>query len=177
MATNTGAAGSTSGSGGGTTAAGNGAGSGGGTAACRNADVSVGLGAGGAAMSHDGQVLKFTDVSGHACTLQGYPGVAVVSGGRTLLNATRELNGYIGDQRQLSSAPVVTLQPGQSASAELEWEANAGEACYPSGSGLLTVTPPNTTKSASLRAITVGPDGACAGFDIHPVVAGVLAGG
>jgi hypothetical protein len=125
-------------------------------------------------MSHDGLVLKFTDVSGHACTLRGYPGAAVASGGTTLLNAARELNGYIGDQRQLTAAPLVTLQAGQSASAQLEWEANAGEPCYPNGSGTLVVTAPNTTKSTPLRAMTVGSSGTCAGFEIHPVVAGVL---
>ncbi|HEX4788864.1 MAG TPA: DUF4232 domain-containing protein [Actinospica sp.] len=158
------------------TAAGTRAAAAGGTAACANADVTVTVGTGDAAMSHDAQVLKFTNGSSHTCTLRGYPGAAVVGGGRTLLNATRQLNGYVGDERQLSSAPTVILAPGQTASAVLEWEANAGEKCYSNGSGNLVVTPPNTTESTSLRAVTVGSGGVCAGFEIHPVVPGVISG-
>jgi hypothetical protein len=128
-------------------------------------------------MNHDGQVLEFTNVSGHACTLHGYPGAAVIANGdgRTLVNATRELNGYIGDERQLSSAPLVTLKAGQSGSAVVEWVGDAGEPCYANGSGTLVVTPPNTTKSTSLRTITVGSSGLCANFEVHPVIPGVLA--
>lgn len=148
----------------------------GGVAACGNADIAVSLGPAGAAMNHAGQAAIFKNVSGHACTLQGYPGAAVISGSgsTTLVNATRQLNGYIGDMRQLSSVPLVTLQPGQSASAELEWLGDAGEQCYPNGSGELAVTPPNTTHTVSLRTVLVGTQGICAGFQVHPVVAGVL---
>ena len=171
---------SAAGAGGGTTAAA-GAGSSAASAhnnsaACANADIAVSLGHAGAAMNHDGQVVVFKNVSSRTCTLQGYPGAAVVSGSATLVNASRQLNGYIGDMRQLSSAPLVTLQPGQSASAEVEWEGNAGEQCYPNGSGKLVVTPPNTTKSTQLSAVTVGTQGMCAGFQVHPVVAGIISG-
>lgn len=176
-ATGTGAG---SGSTAGTTTAGN-AGTGaaagaGGNSACGNADIKVVLGRGGAAMSHDGQTLEFTNVSGHVCTLRGYPGVAVVASGKTLLNATRELNGYIGDEQQLSATPLVTLHPGQTASAELEWVANAGEPCYPDGAGTVLVTPPNTTASTPVRQLTIGSSGACANFQVHPVVAGIIPG-
>lgn len=143
---------------------------------CGNSDIAVSLGHAGAAMNHDGQVVVFKNVSGHTCSLRGYPGAAVMSGGNALVNATRELNGYIGDQRQLTSAPLVTLGPGQSASAELEWVGDAGEQCYPDGSGGLAVTPPNTTKSTSLMAVTVGSKGICSGFEVHPVVAGIISG-
>ena len=143
---------------------------------CANTDITVSLSGSDAAMNHAGQALKFTNVSAHTCTLHGYPGVAVVANGdgRTLVNATRALNGYIGDERQLSSAPVVTLQAGQSAGAVVEWVGDAGEQCYPNGSGTLLVTPPNTTKSTSLRTMLVGTSGVCAGFEVHPVVPGVL---
>jgi hypothetical protein len=159
-----------------TTAAGTQAAAAGGTPACGNADITVSLGTGDAAMSHDSQVLKFTNSSGRTCTLRGYPGASVIGGGRTLLDATRELNGYIGDERQLTSPPTVVLAPGKTASAVLEWEANAGEKCYSNGSGNLVTTPPNTTRSTSLRAITVGAQGVCASFEIHPVVPGVVNG-
>jgi hypothetical protein len=141
---------------------------------CGNADVTVSLGRAGAAMNHASQPLVFKNVGAHACTLHGYPGAAVVGGGRTLINATRELNGYVGDMQQLSSAPVVTLQPGQSATGMLEWEGSAGEKCYPDGSGSLVVTSPNTTKSVSLLPVTVGTKGICAGFEVHPVVPGII---
>lgn len=143
-------------------------------APCGNGDIAVSLGRAGAAMNHAGQAAVFKNVSNHTCTLQGYPGAAVMSGGHALVNATRELNGFIGDGRQLSSAPLVTLQPGQSASAELEWVGNAGEKCYANGSGGLAITPPNTTKSTSLEKMDVGTNGICAGFQVHPVIAGII---
>jgi Protein of unknown function (DUF4232) len=147
-----------------------------GTAPCTGSEIKVSLGDGGAAMSHDGIALVFTNTSSHACTMQGYPGAAIMKGSTVLVNATRTLNGYIGDERQLSSAPLVTLAPGFKASAMVESLANAGETCYPSGTGTLEVTPPNTTATVSLRTLTVGSGGVCAGFEVHPVVAGTFSG-
>jgi Protein of unknown function (DUF4232) len=147
-----------------------------GTAPCTGSEIKVSLGSGGAAMSHDGIALVFTNTSSHACTLQGYPGAAIMKGSTLLVNATRTLNGYIGDERQLSSAPLVTLAPGFKASAMVESLANAGETCYPNGTGTLEVTPPNTTATVSLRTLTVGSGGVCAGFEVHPVVAGTFSG-
>jgi hypothetical protein len=152
------------------------AGSGSRTPACGNADIKVSLGRGGAAMSHDASALQFTNVGSHTCTLQGYPGAAVMNGSALVLDATRTLNGYVGDERQLGSAPLVTLAPGAVASAMLEWVGDAGEPCYSNGSGTLEVTPPNTTATVALRPLTVGPAGVCAGFEIHPVVPGVFTG-
>jgi len=147
----------------------------GGTTSCTGSEIKVTLGSGGAAMSHEGQPLVFTNTSSQTCTLQGYPGAAIMSGSTVVLNSTRALNGYIGDDgRQLSSAPLVTLAPGAKASAMLEWDANAGETCYPSGSGTLEATPPNTTTTTSLNSLTVGTDGICAGFEVHPIVAGTF---
>jgi hypothetical protein len=147
-----------------------------GTAPCTGSEIKVSLGSGGAAMSHDGIAVVFTNTSSHACTLQGYPGAAIMKGSTVLVNATRTLNGYIGDERQLSSAPLVTLAPGFKASAMVESLANAGETCYPNGTGTLEVTPPNTTATVSLRTLTVGSGGVCAGFEVHPVVAGTFSG-
>jgi hypothetical protein len=129
-------------------------------------------------MEHDDLVLVYTNVGGHPCTVQGYPGAAVVDGSTVVLNASRTLNGYIGDQRQLSGAPLVTLAPGAAASAVLEWVGNAGETCYPTGQGSIKVTAPNTTSIVTVPFIypyTVGRKGMiCAGFEIHPVVAGTI---
>lgn len=147
-----------------------------GSNACVDGDIATSLGTGGAATMHDGVVLKFRNQSSHSCTLQGYPGVAVVSGSSTLVNAQRELNGFIGEGngQQLTSAPTVTLAPGATGYAVVEWVGNAGEACYAAGSGQLEVTPPNTRDSVSLESVTVGGAGMCAGFQVHPVVTGPL---
>jgi len=147
----------------------------GGTASCTGSEIKVTLSSVSAAMSHDGQALVFTNTGSQTCTLQGYPGAAVMSGSAVLVNSTRSLNGYISDDgKQLSSAPLVTLAPGGKASAMLEWEVNAGETCYPNGSGTLEATPPNTTTTTSLESMTVGSNGMCAGFEVHPIIAGTF---
>lgn len=144
--------------------------------ACGNAGLHTTLRSAGAAMMHEGYVLVFTNVGKNTCGLYGYPGAAVEYRSSTLLNATRTLDGYIGDGRNLASPPHVTLAPGASASAVLEWVGNAGEHCYANRTGTLHVTPPNTTATVALGSpLTVGQNGICAGFDIHPVVAGILA--
>jgi hypothetical protein len=144
-------------------------------AACGNSSLHTTMRSAGAAMMHSGDVLVFTNVSSHACTLYGYPGAAIEYRSTPLVNATRTLNGYIGDGRDLTSPPHVTLAAGASASAVLEWVANAGEPCYANRTGTLHVTPPNTTATVALGStLTVGQEGICSGFDIHPVVAGIV---
>jgi hypothetical protein len=146
----------------------------GGTAACTGSEIKVNVGQSSAGMSHDALPLVFTNVSSQSCTMQGYPGAAIMRGSTVVLNSTRSLNGYVGDERQLSSAPLVTLAPGATASAMLEWVVDAGETCYTSGSGTLEVTPPNTTSTTGLTSLTAGSGGVCASFEIHPVVSGTL---
>ena len=146
----------------------------GGSSACTGTEIKVTLGQSTAGLSHAGVPLVFTNTSSATCTMQGYPGAAIMKGSTVVLNSTRTLNGYFGDERQLDSAPVVTLAPGATASAMLEYVGGAGETCYKSGTGTLEVTPPNTTSTTGLIAMTAGSDGVCADFDIHPVVAGTL---
>ena len=132
----------------------------------------------GAAAGHGTITFDFTDVAEHACTLHGYPGAAVVDGSTTVLNAVRTLNGFRGDDQWLTNVPVVVLQPGQTASAVLEWADDNDQPCYTSGQGLLEVTAPNTTRTVTASSNTWkvgGPGGICSGFEIHPVVAGPLA--
>ena len=148
----------------------------GGTSSCTGSEIKVTLGQSDAGMSHDAVPLVFTNTSSQTCTMQGYPGAAVMNGSTVVLNSTRSLNGYIGDERQLSSAPLITLAPGARASAMLEYVADAGETCYPNGSGTLEATPPNTTTTTSLMSMTTGTAGVCADFEIHPVVAGTFSG-
>ena len=142
--------------------------------ACTNGQLKVGIKSAGVASGNEGDILVFTNTSSQTCTLQGYPGAAIMHGSATVLNATRALNGFIGDERQLSSAPVVTLAPGGTASAMLEWVVDNGEPCGPSGTGTLEVTPPNTTVTTGLVELTAGSAGICADFEIHPAVSGTF---
>lgn len=144
--------------------------------ACGNSSLLTTEGEGGAAMMHEGVVLVFKNVSKHACTLYGYPGAAVENKTSTLINAARTLNGYIGDGgRTLTRVSLVTINPGATASAEVEWVENAGQHCYANGQGGLRVTPPNTTDTVSLGGpVLVGQQGMCSGFEIHPVVSGTI---
>jgi hypothetical protein len=148
-----------------------------GAPSCGNEDLKFALGRVGVAMGHTGAMLNFTNTATHACTLQGYPGAAVMNGPTVVLDAARTLNGYIGDMRQLDSAPVVTLRPGATASAVLEWSGDYGQRCYASGQGTLEVTAPNTTRTITASSATwqIGaPGGICSGFQIHPVIAGPI---
>jgi hypothetical protein len=145
-----------------------------GSASCGGSVISVSAGNGGAATGHHGLPLVFKNTGSRTCTLQGYPGAAIMNGSATVLNATRTLNGFIGDERQLSSAPLITLAPGASASAMLEWVVDNGEKCAPNGTGTLEVTPPNTTATTKLGSLTAGTQGVCADFEIHPLVSGTL---
>jgi hypothetical protein len=143
--------------------------------ACTNSSLRTTLHSADAATMHEGEVLVFTNVSKQTCTVSGYPGAAIEYKSSTLLNAARTLNGYMGDGQNLSSPPQVTLKPGASASAVVEWVENAGQRCYANRAGTLHVTPPNTTATVALGGtLTVGQNGICSGFDIHPVVAGII---
>ena len=144
-----------------------------GASPCAGAAIQVEVKSAGVAMNHGGDVLIFTNHGGSGCTLQGYPGVAVAQGSTTLLNATRSLSGYIGNDPGVGSPQLVTLASGKSASAIVEWVGNAGEACYPDGTGTLEVTPPNTRNTSSFGKLTLGDDGICADFEVHPVISGV----
>ena len=146
----------------------------GGPSSCTGSQLKTALGRGGAATGHDVVSVVFTNTSDQTCTLQGYPGTAVMNGSTVVLNATRTLNGFAGDERQLTSAPLVTLAPGAVASANIEWVVDNGEPCAPNGTGTLDATPPNTQQTTDLKPMTVGTQGICAGFEVHPVVAGTL---
>ncbi|MCW2898360.1 MAG: hypothetical protein JWO67_625 [Streptosporangiaceae bacterium] len=48
---------------------------------CKAGDLQVSLGGGDAGMGHTYRTVRFTNVSGHPCTVQGFPGVSYVAGG------------------------------------------------------------------------------------------------
>jgi hypothetical protein len=136
--------------------------------ACASGDVSVSLGRASAGLGHLGQPLLFENVGPSACSLTGYPGVALVRTGGRQLQVRRAPNGYLGGlSPNDTSNPVVHLRPDQTASALVEGEdsSRSGGAC-PSYAALL-VTPPN-------QRVTSRIDHALAICDpqVHPVVAG-----
>jgi Protein of unknown function (DUF4232) len=142
------------------------------TPACGNSDLAMDLGYGTQSQPVQDASVVFTNVSGRTCTLQGYPGAAIVVDGRTV-DATRVLNVDRGDQPPLSSPPLVTLAPGASGYAVYQWVLGTGPNCYPTGTGELEATAPNTmfTKVLSTAA-AVGQGGICSGFEISPVMLG-----
>ena len=87
-------------------------------------------------------ILKFTNQSGHACVLGGYPGVSAVDlRGRRLGSAA---------SRNPSPAHAVSLANGATASAQLRIAQAANfpaSACHPAAAAGLRTYPPNQTAS------------------------------
>lgn len=141
--------------------------------ACGNADLAMDLGYGTQSYPvQDGSVV-ITNVGKHTCTLRGYTGAAIVVDGRTI-NAARTLNLDRGLLPELTSPPLVTLAPGASSYSVLQWVAGKGPGCYPTGTGVLEVTAPNTTRTVvvSRAMIMAGGGGICSGFQVDPVTPG-----
>jgi hypothetical protein len=98
-----------------------------------------------------GYTLKFTNLSGHACTLHGFPGVSAVS----------LTGGQLGKPAGWSGTPAtVTLASGVTASATL-LITNVGNyppsQCHPVTAAGLRVYPPGQTASRQIPF----PFGAC----------------
>jgi hypothetical protein len=146
------------------------------TPACNDGDIAVSDSGGGAAAGHEDQILVFTNEGGSVCTLTGYPGVAGLNAaGQQAVQARRSLGGYMGGlSPDTTTLPVVSLVPGQTASAIVEGTDNSlgSQPCphYPS----LLVTPPNLRKQVRVDVSNLGSQGFpdCSGIEVHPVVAG-----
>jgi hypothetical protein len=142
-----------------------------GTASCTGSELSLKINPGGSGMGHTGSVLVFTNTGSTACTLYGYPGADVTENGTynfsPRMNATR-VSGS-------TAVNTVTLAPGSSASAMLEWGVNptgGGSAnaanCPGMDGGYFEVTPPNTTDTIKSDP----PLNMCTDLQVFPVVAG-----
>jgi Protein of unknown function (DUF4232) len=144
------------------------------TAACTDAELKVTTDGLGAAASHSGWIVVFTNTGSATCTIEGYPGAAVTGTyGGVVLNATRAKSGYIGGQ--YPDPATIVLAPGKAASTVVEWDDATSDGRSPVGancpgmdSGKVLITPPNTTGST---AFTV-PAGLCSLFEVHPLVPG-----
>lgn len=143
---------------------------------CTNAQIAVSDISGGAGLGHVDQLLVFTNISHTACTLTGYPGVAGLSSiGQDEVQAARTLGGYMGGLLPGDIAlPVVSLAPGESASAIVESTDNpiGSQSCLHFQA--LLVTPPNLTDQTRVGIADAGMQGFpdCSGLQVHPVVAG-----
>lgn len=147
-----------------------------GTPPCGNGQIAVSDTGGGAGLGHVDQVLVFTNTSHTACTLTGYPGVAGLnSTGQDAVQATRTLSGYLGGLLPGDTTlPVVSLAPGQTASAIVEGTDNpiGSQPCFHFQA--LLVTPPNLTEQTRVGISDAGMGGFpdCSGLKVHPLVAG-----
>jgi hypothetical protein len=88
--------------------------------------------------------LNFTNLSGHACTLRGYPGVSAVNlGGHTLGSPGSRLTGH--------AVHTVSLANGHTASAILGLvDTGALPSCHGTTAAGLRVFPPNQTASRTI---------------------------
>ncbi len=146
------------------------------TPACTNSQVAVSDSGGGGAAGHENQVLVFTNKSQSTCALTGYPGVAGLNAaGQQVTQASRSLSGYMGGLLPgVTTLPLVSLAPGQTASAIVEGTDNPlGSQPCPQYSVLL-VTPPNLTEQVRVQVSGLGTRGFpdCSGIEVHPVVPG-----
>jgi len=110
------------------------------TAACTTGDLRARLGSTQGAAGSVYQVIDFTNVSTSACTLYGYPGVALTRG-----KTPSTQIGQAASRSSASAARLVTLHPGGTASAVLRiTRAGAYPAakCRPVASSYLQIIPP-----------------------------------
>lgn len=83
------------------------------TPECRSGDLTLGLVDGGAATSHDFEILTFTNTSSRSCFIVGFPGVSYVAGDNGVqVGAPAVREGRIG--------PRVTLAHGAVASTAVD---------------------------------------------------------
>jgi hypothetical protein len=109
-----------------------------------NLAVWLGVGEGGAAAGSTYHPLELTNVSHHACTLSGFPGVSAVRG--------RQLGSAAGRDRG-RPARAVTLAPGHTAHAIVRIVDVANypaSRCRPVQAFGLTVYPPNQRASQEI---------------------------
>ncbi len=137
--------------------------------ACTDAELTVSTGPFAGTLGHGGFSVTLNNHSTTSCTLTGYPGVdALTATGQQAVQASRTLRGYQGGlPTGGNTPPVVTLEPGRSAVAGVEWiEVPTGsQTSCPSYPAIL-VTPPNTTGPTRLPAPHLY---LCRDLEVHPV--------
>lgn len=138
-----------------------------GTPACatRYLKATVGVTQGAAGSIY--QVIDFTNISGAACTLFGYPGVAL-AGGTPVTQI-----GAAAARSKASSPRLVTLAAGKTANAVLQITQAANypaSRCAPRASTYLQIYPPNQTTPIYLAYKSTG----CSASGVNLLTVGVV---
>ena len=138
---------------------------------CTTSQLDISLGQGSGAAGTIATPIVFRNRSAARCVLTGYPGVAGLdASGHQLAEAARTPRGMVdGLPPGNDTPPVVTLNPGATASATVESsDVNTGtQTSCPTYAALL-VTPPNETHSVQLPVNLM----VCSRFQVHPVQPG-----
>jgi hypothetical protein len=150
-----------------------------GTTVCQTGQLQVSSLGGGAGAGNVDQVFGFVNTGRAACSLTGYPKVAALDAeGQEVAVAEQQLTGIGGIKTGASTPPVVTLKPGQTASAILSGtDIPIGNAVVcPSGYPVFIVTPPDVTQGVKVNAVDgPGPGlfpGCSTRIRINPIVPG-----
>jgi len=134
---------------------------------CATRDLKVTAGATQGAAGSIYQVIDFTNISGAACTLFGYPGVAL-AGGTPVTQI-----GAAAARSRASSAKLVTLAAGKTAYALLQITHAANypaSRCAPRASTYLQIYPPNQTTPIYLAYKSTG----CSSTAVNLLTVGVV---
>jgi hypothetical protein len=116
------------------------------------------------------QVLEFKNISNVACTLFGYPGVAL-AGGTPVAQV-----GAAATRSTAAAATVVTLQPGQTGSTLLRITQALNypkSKCSPTPTTYLQIYPPNQTTPVYVAYSSTG----CASTSVNLLSIGVMKAG
>ena len=134
---------------------------------CATRDLKVTVGTQQGAAGSIYQFIVFTNISGAACTLFGYPGVAL-AGGTPVTQI-----GAAAARSPGSSPRLVTLAPGKTANAVLritQAENYPASRCVPKASTHLQIYPPNETTPVYLAYKAM----ACSSSKVNLLTIGVV---
>jgi hypothetical protein len=116
------------------------------TSACATSALAVSLGGGSGAAGSSYYPLRFTNHSGHNCTIAGYPGVSAI-------NSSGSRLGSPAGRDATNPTSTITLANGASATSTLQ-VADVGNytpsTCQPTTAASLRVFPPNQTQSTTV---------------------------
>ncbi|WP_312775941.1 DUF4232 domain-containing protein [Corynebacterium variabile] len=125
---------------------------------CHTSDLDVSVGDPDGAAGSVYRQLIFTNSSDSDCSISGYPGVSLVAGGDTQVGAAADREDTPGE------APVITLSPGDAASADLKLSNPGvyGDQCTATPADALKIYPPDEKDSTT---VTVDGLTGCTGDD------------
>jgi hypothetical protein len=137
-------------------------------ATCSGDRLVVGFSGQAAATGHRSLVVTFANTGTTSCQVTGYASVDLHDrDGVFLAHAAETLGGFM--YQGPTEVPIVTLTPGEVASAVIEgvaWTDESGSNCLPYAT--LTVTPPLGGAPTAFDWVS----GACGSHKIHPMVFG-----